>query len=176
MSPIRSQQPQDAPEHKKRKPNAPVSSGTSKVAGGSRPQVARIPAPPVSDSSITLDGDSPPSKDKGKAVEKDPLILELERLRKEVLHKNEVCVAHHLPSFYINIQSAFTAPREERKNNLCHHPDPYLSDLHGSHEFALRVRATMVVCLFPLTLLQSGALWPRVVSQVSRRMVHVVPQ
>ncbi|KAF8579014.1 hypothetical protein K439DRAFT_1638373 [Ramaria rubella] len=96
MSPTRSQQPQNASEHKKRKIHAlPIEMSSSTISGSSRPRVARSPAPETSDSSsATLNEESPPSKDKGKAVEKDPMMLELEQLRKEIAHKNEMLIKH----------------------------------------------------------------------------------
>lgn len=91
------------PEPKKRKIGDPASNEPSS-SNTTDTRVAHSPAPVASDSSATLDGDEPsspqlaPSKDKGKAVEKDPAVLELERLREEVAQKNAVRVYYLLLS------------------------------------------------------------------------------
>jgi hypothetical protein len=91
VSPGCSHQPQDTPEPKKRKLSTVVSN-VANTAGPSHSPVAPSPEPVTSDSSATLDEDSPPSQDKGKgkAVERDPIMVELEQLRREVAQKNEV--------------------------------------------------------------------------------------
>ncbi|KAF8531929.1 hypothetical protein JB92DRAFT_2847599 [Gautieria morchelliformis] len=91
VSPERSHQPQDTPQPKKRKLSTVVSNEAN-TAGPSHPPVALSPEPAPSDSSVTLDGDSPPARDKGKgkAVEQDPIMVELEQLRREVAEKNEL--------------------------------------------------------------------------------------